>query len=197
MELWGLYMDLDKRKRVARVAYEPYTKEATHSLFVYLLVSGLFVLGTVGLFSFGQSVNALYLGASLWAVYTVMEGIMNFRVFFCILSERRRSTWLEQELTIIQIKQAFSVSGQWLEGSCIPRLYPKAQRMDAYVLICKNAQEKQVVLRTAISGQKWQILQDRLCDRPLKCTVRYGAYSRIVMWYLSDDPTTDKLNHLR
>lgn len=194
MVLWGLYMVSDKRKKLAEKAYEPYFEEAIYCLENYIIAC-LAVIILFILCSFVFAVNMWPLITLALGILTILECLGNFRLSFLAKLENRRLLWIKRNLTIIKITEDFSTSTRW--GSILPKLYPKNQRMNRYKLICVDQNQKRYKLRSAMSGKKYQIIQDRLFElKNTSCEIHYGKYSHIIMLYKNHEEWTDKLNHM-
>ena len=182
------------KKSIAKNAYAPYIKESLYCVEIFALVAGL-ILIIFAAFSVATGINVYIVPVIILSVYAVLDCILNH--WLSILSAfERKCDWLECKLTIKAIKTEASWSGHMWE-SAIKKLYPKAWRVDRYKLICEDVDGKKIVLRSVMRGKKYQIIQDRVFNSlPTECSIMYGRYTKIVMYYKGKDIWTDKLNHM-
>lgn len=187
-------MDLDRKKKFAKKAYKPYFFEARHCFMIYVLVSLIISVLFIA-FSMIYDTNTIPFLVSVLVIYLIADCLLNYRLSFMAMLEMKSLHWNKQELTIVKISKDYAWSG-YLWTSVLPKLYPKEQRVDKYKLICKEESGENIVLRSVMSGKKYQIIQDRIFDSmPTKCTIYYGKISKIIMYYKNDEPWTDILNH--
>jgi len=100
-----------------------------------------------------------------------------------------------KKITIESIIEEASWSG-YAFTSVMSKLYPKELRVTRYKLRCKDITGKVVVLRSAMSGKKFQIIQDRLYySKPTTCSVVYGKKTHIILFYEKKIEWCDVLNH--
>ena len=188
-------MDFDK-KSIAIRAYSPYYREALYCLALSVRDIIVIVLSYFLVF-FISNMEPWKLYIAILVFYVLAISTIYYRVSILTLFEKKSCKWTVEKLAIQKIVQEASFSNHPCGKRTITKLYPKDVRMDRYKLICQNAEGKRVVLRTAMSGKKFQLIQDRIYySLPTECKISYGKYSKIVMFYKSKELWTDQLNHL-
>ena len=195
MEQWGAFMDLDKKRKIASISYRPYRKEALHCLGIFICI--LLTLSIpIALLAYTWDSRILAWFILLTVGYIVVDCILIYRLSLISVYENKKCDWSIQKLTITKISQEFSWAFHW-SADGISRLYPKELHFDKYKVVCKNEMGSRVVLRTAISGKKYQIIQNRLFENlDTTCTIYYGKHSKIIMLYKSNKTWTDQLNSM-
>ena len=141
-------MDLDRRKKIANRAYEPYFRESFYCLGTSVMVSFILIVATV-IFSVAIDTSAVFLLVVALPSLVIMDCAFNYRLSILALIERRKCDWKKAELRIIKLSIESSWSGPKGE-SVIPKLYPKEQEVNRVKLICKDRSDRRVVLHTVM-----------------------------------------------
>lgn len=183
------------KENITQRAYSPYNKMALYALPVTILIVFLSLIGAC-LLGYILNVSFLFIFLPVALLFITIQILLEYKTPLISLFERKRCEWVTEELTIQKIVKEYDFSSPWYTRT-LPKLYSKEQNVDQYKLICRNQAGKRVVLRTAMSAKKYQLLQDRIfSNHSTNCTVSYGKYSKIVMLYRSPDAWTDQLNHM-
>ena len=188
-------MDLNKRRTISSRAYAPFYKESLYCFrnFVCLF---LLLLIVFSVFAYLWGHKFLWFFFVIVVFYVLVDCLLNYRLTFVSMYENKKCDWVSQELTIKKISKSFSWSSPWY-ASTMSKLYSKELNFDRYNIICTNNLGEKVVLKTAISGKKYQIIQNRIFENLCtKCYIYYGKYSKIIMFYKNSENWTDQLNHM-
>lgn len=196
MGVLGKHMDLRKLEKNALKAYQPYYEESSYCIWIYVVVSFVLVAVFLAFGHYAHDSKIMVIGACIIGIYAICEFFANHRLAVAALIESKKKNWKKQKLTIRKIKTEASWSGHLWE-SVIPKLYPKGQSVSRYKIICMDENGQKVVLRIVMGGKKYQIIQDRVFQSlDTRCTIYYGAKSKIIIFFESNDVWTDRINHM-
>ena len=188
-------MDLDRKRLFAKRAYAPYRKETLYCLAIDIALS-------MGILFLGLFMGTVY--ESDWFIFFYVFVVFAYFVFGCLsrykislisIYENKKCQWEKKTLTVEKIKIAPWGPGHHGEN-IVHKFYDKKLSVNKYKLICKDEKGKKIVLRTISGAKRIGIISQRIYEGlSTECTVYYGKYTRIAMYYKSDDGWTNPLNY--
>ena len=186
-------------KTLQKRAYTPYHKECLYCIGNDIHASGIILILTC-VFAYKMDDAAINDRTIFFSVifiligFAVSECFLNYRLSIISVFERNKA-FEKKKVQICQIVEEASWSGH-LWTSAISKLYPQSIDAGRYKLICQNDSGERIILRSVMSEKKRRIIAARIFDaKSTKCVVYYGCYSKIVMYYESNEKWTDIINH--
>jgi len=176
MELWGLFMELNKN---IKKAYEPYCKE-----FIYCFIIDIFiVISTIVIFITIGALNEFPIIFIIIPLYFIIECFINYRIFLLSRLEIKLSKNKTQNLKINKIKVESSASG-WLWNSVIGKLYPKELGVERFKVECVDENNKTITLRMVMSIKKHEKFLYAIKSKPNSYeSITYGAQTKIILYF--------------
>lgn len=165
-------------KNVAKLAYEPYYKEAFY-LFRnrIIIMSILFLLVAF----FARPVLPIF------AYYPLLEIVFN-RVVLLSFVEQHTKKYASETVTMTEL--CYELYGPGPQGaSVIDKLYPQNLNYGKYRIKGITEKGKKVKLRCAVSSSNGQILEDNINqkDGGWKRKITYGKYTKVIVSYDDKD----------
>lgn len=193
---------MDKNDFIKR-AYEPYYEESLYALSISIPI---YILIFIVLILLKQEVLLII----IFLPYIIFsELILIHRISVFSFIEKQKELTVTKELTVLDIRQEISWTGKW--ESPLRKIYSKEMKVDRYKIICVDSEGKKYILRSAMSGKRWQIFSDAMfiwekrrkgvTATNRKCTrnypvlnITYGKLSRVILYYNGKDDLSYMLN---